>query len=232
MDDKYNVVFRGNLVPGYTPDAVKKNLSRIFKTSEVQIAKLLSAPSCAIGKNMDRQSAEKYRRVLKKGGAVCLLERVEKPSESPSEKQPSKKTPPVAKEELQSGARTYDIVFDGKLLQGFDLYSAKQNLAKALHLDFKQVHDLLSPRPSIIKAGLQDAPARKVKALMEEAGARCRIVPKGSVASGKPPEAGRRPGTHGRRIRQTAVPSRNPNPKSHLPRLRPKGLQANHPNSP
>ena len=191
MDDKYNVVFQGNLVPGYTRDAVKKNLARIFNTSEANIAKLLSDAPCAIGKDLDGKSAEKYRRALKKAGAVCILERVGKPSASASEKQrkqPSKKTAPLVEKEKTSRAETYDVVYDGKLLQGFDLYSVKQNLAKSLQLDFKQVHELLSPRPAIINAGLQGAQAKKVRAMMKKAGARCRIVPHGSVAPGKSPD--------------------------------------------
>ncbi len=191
MDDKYNVVFQGNLVPGYTRDAVKKNLARIFKTSDANIAKLMSNPPCAIGKDLDRQSAEKYRQALKKAGAVCLLERAGKPSASASEnqrKQPSEKTAPPAEKEKQSAAETYDVVYDGKLLQGFALYSVKQNLAKALQLDFKQVHELLSSRPAIINAGLQGAQAKKVRAMMKKAGARCRIVPHGTVAPGKSPD--------------------------------------------
>ena len=191
MDDKYNVVFQGNLVPGYTRDAVKKNLARIFKTSDANIAKLMSNPPCVIGKDLERQRAEKYRQALKKAGAVCLLERAGKPSVSASEnqqKQPSKQTAPLAEKEKPSRSGTYDVVYDGKLFQGFDLYSVKQNLAKALQLDFKQVHELLSPRPAIINAGLQGAQAKKVRAMMKTAGARCRIVPHGSVAPGKSPD--------------------------------------------
>ena len=228
MDDKYNVVFQGNLVPGYTRDAVKKNLARIFKTSEANIAKLLSDPPCAIRKNLDGKSAEKYRQALKKAGAVCHLERAGKPSEPNTEKrqkQPSKTTAPLAEKEKQSGAGTYDVVFDGKLLQGFDLYSVKQSLSKSLQLDFKQVHELLSPRPAIINRDLQGADAKKIRAMMKKAGARCRIVPHGSVASKKPSATVSDP-DHLATAFAKPGPAPKPEPETPAPPLPPKAPSA------
>ncbi|MDX1803220.1 MAG: hypothetical protein R3292_04010 [Alcanivorax sp.] len=92
-EQRYHVVFSGELVAGADPETVKANLARLFKMDAARVDKLFSGQPVVLKKNADQATAMKFRAVLKQAGAVCEMRALESGSPQPSG-QPA--SPPVA----------------------------------------------------------------------------------------------------------------------------------------
>jgi len=77
IDGKFNVVFRGQIVKSMALDDVKANLLKLFKSTPQSIEKLFCGKQVTIKKNLDYAAAMKYQAVLKKAGALALIQEVE-----------------------------------------------------------------------------------------------------------------------------------------------------------
>ncbi len=73
--DKYDIVFKGEVMPNLEVDRVKAALIRIFNSDEERIAKLFGGGPKTLKSGLDREAAEKYREVLKNAGAIVYLRR-------------------------------------------------------------------------------------------------------------------------------------------------------------
>ncbi|MGE0371287.1 MAG: hypothetical protein AB7Q01_05275 [Gammaproteobacteria bacterium] len=84
MDPReYDIVYSGALVAGRDPAHVKSELARLFKTDAAGVERLFSGQTVIIKKAVDRQTAEKYRAVMQKAGAVCeIRDRTEAPKDT------------------------------------------------------------------------------------------------------------------------------------------------------
>ena len=67
----YDIVFSGSLLAGRDPAQVRAELARLFKTDVAGIERLFCGQTVIIKKGIDRQTADKYRAVLEKAGALC-----------------------------------------------------------------------------------------------------------------------------------------------------------------
>ena len=75
-DEKYDVVFRGQLAKGFSIDDAKKNIGALFKLPALKVEALFSGKRVVIKKNIDCEAASKYRVAIKKaGGLVEIIER-------------------------------------------------------------------------------------------------------------------------------------------------------------
>jgi uncharacterized membrane protein YjgN (DUF898 family)/ribosomal protein L12E/L44/L45/RPP1/RPP2 len=89
---RYDVVFRGKILPGFDVDGVKSKLMDLFSISEEKAVKILKSNGIALKKNTDETTAKKFVTTLKKIGMdVTLAENkqepgsVKAPSSSPAE---------------------------------------------------------------------------------------------------------------------------------------------------
>lgn len=73
--DKYDIVFKGEVMPNLEVERVKAALIRIFNSNEERIAKLFGGAPKVLKSGLDREAAEKYRDVLKNAGAIVYLRR-------------------------------------------------------------------------------------------------------------------------------------------------------------
>jgi hypothetical protein len=69
----YDIVFSGILIAGHDPAQVRVELARLFKTDASGIERLFCGQPVFIKRSVDRQTADKYRVVLEKAGAVCEI---------------------------------------------------------------------------------------------------------------------------------------------------------------
>lgn len=92
--NRYEVAFRGELVPGTPLEQVQANLARLFQADAQRIAALFSGRRVVIKQNLDAEAAEKYRVTLERAGARVEInpivdgsEEIEltAPAESPDE---------------------------------------------------------------------------------------------------------------------------------------------------
>ncbi len=72
----FDVVFRGEILPGKDVEAVKKRLRTLLKTDAQAIDRLFSSGPVAVRKNVDAETGRKFEKVFKVAGAICFLEPV------------------------------------------------------------------------------------------------------------------------------------------------------------
>jgi len=70
-DQRYQVVFRGEIARGTGIEAVKANLAKLFKTDDARIAHLFSGKAIVLKKGLSREDGERYRALIEKAGALC-----------------------------------------------------------------------------------------------------------------------------------------------------------------
>lgn len=95
-DERYDLMFSGELVPGFELAQVKKNLQQLFRLDEHKINALFSGKSIPLKKGVDADAANKYRVAMKKAGARVDLVLVAEPPSAPAKPEPSAPTRPAA----------------------------------------------------------------------------------------------------------------------------------------
>ncbi len=69
--ERYDLVFSGDLVSGFELAQVKRNLQALFRIDESKVEQLFSGKSTVLKRGLDLDAATKYRTAMKKAGA-CL----------------------------------------------------------------------------------------------------------------------------------------------------------------
>lgn len=72
---------------------------------------------------------------------------------------------------------TYQVVFNGSLLQDAEPARVREGLARLFKIDAGRVQALFDSAPVVIKAGLDQATASKYRAAMRTVGAQCELRP-------------------------------------------------------
>ncbi len=78
----YRVILAGSLREGFATETVVRNLAVLFKRDEERVRKLLSGKPVVVRAQLDSQTARKYRKLIERAGAVCLIE-AETPTPEP-----------------------------------------------------------------------------------------------------------------------------------------------------
>lgn len=73
QEDKYDLVFAGELVKGFELAQVKRNLQGLFRIDAQKVEKLFSGAEVVLKKGVGSEAANKYRVAMKKAGAVVIL---------------------------------------------------------------------------------------------------------------------------------------------------------------
>ncbi|MDQ6157499.1 hypothetical protein NMF55_21225, partial [Pseudomonas aeruginosa] len=74
---RFEIAFSGQLVAGARPEVVKANLAKLFQADAQRIELLFSGRRVVIKNNLDAASAEKYRSVLERAGAIAVVAEME-----------------------------------------------------------------------------------------------------------------------------------------------------------
>jgi tetratricopeptide (TPR) repeat protein len=73
-EQRYRLVFAGEVSPGQDVEAVKDNLAARLKLDSGQVARLFSGKRTVIRKGVDRRKAQKYESAFLRAGAVLKIE--------------------------------------------------------------------------------------------------------------------------------------------------------------
>lgn len=92
----FDLIFRGDILPGHQLPEVKAKLAQLFKTDVVKINALFSGAAVQLKRNLDQATAEKYQTVLRKAGAAVQLAEAGKVRTAPVAASREPKTAPVA----------------------------------------------------------------------------------------------------------------------------------------
>ncbi|PCK02592.1 MAG: hypothetical protein COA42_21930 [Alteromonadaceae bacterium] len=83
--EKYDLVFNGEAVKGVSIDTAKQNLAKLFKLNAVKVETLFTGKPVTLKRNLDLDTANKYRVAIKKAGArVNLVEQQGSSAATPS----------------------------------------------------------------------------------------------------------------------------------------------------
>ncbi|GAA5314990.1 MAG: hypothetical protein AseanaTS_01940 [Candidatus Pelagadaptatus aseana] len=69
----YDIVFKGEVLDGFTEDGVKQEFARLFKQSAERVEKIFSVPSAVLKSGLDEAAAKRYREVLSDAGARIYI---------------------------------------------------------------------------------------------------------------------------------------------------------------
>jgi hypothetical protein len=69
-DSKFNVVFSGEILDGFSVDSVKANLAKRFKLSPNHLEKLFSGKEVVVKRGLPKEAAQKLQAVLAGSGAI------------------------------------------------------------------------------------------------------------------------------------------------------------------
>ncbi|MBI4963950.1 MAG: RDD family protein [Desulfomonile tiedjei] len=83
-EKSYNVILEGATIPERSRQDVVKKLSAAFSKDTAFVEKLLSGKPKLIRQKVDHATAEKYRKIIEKAGAVCRIEPVKEAEPSPA----------------------------------------------------------------------------------------------------------------------------------------------------
>ena len=72
-EQRYHVVYRGNLREGFEFETVQQNLSRIFRLPDYKAEKILKARKVVLRKNLDQNAARTFAAVLKRAGLDVVI---------------------------------------------------------------------------------------------------------------------------------------------------------------
>lgn len=74
-EQRYEVVFRGDVVPGQSIVDVKGRLAELFNAEASRIDNMFSGRPVVIKRNVDKDTAQRYQDSLRKAGAVVEIRR-------------------------------------------------------------------------------------------------------------------------------------------------------------
>lgn len=66
----FDIVFRGDLMPGHSLPEVKGRLAQLFKIDAAKVEPLFSGAAVTLKRNLDKPTATKYHTVLRSAGAA------------------------------------------------------------------------------------------------------------------------------------------------------------------
>lgn len=72
-DPKYDIYFRGEVLPGADDAQVRAAIAKIFKADDAKLAQLFSGKVNTIKKSVDKAVAAKYQQAFKNAGAKAII---------------------------------------------------------------------------------------------------------------------------------------------------------------
>lgn len=76
MDEKFRLVFRGELLEGQHRAVVKRRLAERLKLDDGQVEKLFSGDSVVVKRDADRETAARYQSLFKQAGGLLRVQAV------------------------------------------------------------------------------------------------------------------------------------------------------------
>lgn len=108
-DELFEIAFSGQIAAGEDPEQVKSRVGAMFKAGEDKLAQLFSGKRIVIKKNIDAQTAEKYRQAMERAGAVCEVVSLSPAAPSQSEAVPESPAPAPVTSSPSQRAADHDV---------------------------------------------------------------------------------------------------------------------------
>ena len=103
MDQFFDIVFNGDVVPGKSREEVVANIARLMKTDEASAQRLFERAPVVLRRRLPGESAKQVVQAFDRAGAVCrMVPAGESPAAPPEHPDTGKDSPPPQKEPLAS----------------------------------------------------------------------------------------------------------------------------------
>lgn len=118
-DRRFEVIFRGDVVPGQSLLDVKQRLSELFGAPPAKVEQMFSGRPVVIKRDLDEEAAERYRIALKDAGALVELRYVDPDREianstASADEKPASAADPADAKNSSLGRQTSDPKPDPK----------------------------------------------------------------------------------------------------------------------
>ncbi|BBM02109.1 hypothetical protein [Microbulbifer sp. GL-2] len=139
----YSLIFRGDLIAGFTAGDVKANLARLFKSSPQAVEKLFSGRPLILRKGLGRAQAEQFQATLAKIGAQATVKdesgavvAKSKPAPKSQASEPQEKAQPEAPDWTLAP-------MEGHLLKDYERKQASAVQVSTDHISLRAAEGLL-----------------------------------------------------------------------------------------
>lgn len=112
-EQRYEVVFRGDVVPGQSIVEVKQRLAELFGADSARIDGMFSGRPVVIKRNLDQETAQRYQASIRKAGAVVDIRAAADTQSEPSAKtasSPAKSAPPLPDDTVEVAPVGADVL--------------------------------------------------------------------------------------------------------------------------
>ncbi len=102
--NRYDVVFYGEILDGFEVDSVKESFTRLFSITEDMVEQIFATKRVTIKPGLDEDTANKYQQAMERVGALASIESqaLIRKDETVAEEQPDDQ-PSEVEEEVTSG---------------------------------------------------------------------------------------------------------------------------------
>jgi hypothetical protein len=80
-DERFDILFSGQLIPGQDPAAARDRIARLFKTSAAQVERLFCGRPVVVKKRVDLDTASRYRLAFRQLGALVDIRAASAPAQ-------------------------------------------------------------------------------------------------------------------------------------------------------
>lgn len=153
-EEKFDIVFRGDIVLGSNLVQVKANLAKLFKLPAPKVEALFTGKSVVLKKQLDKETAKKYQVVLTKAGAQVSV--VTNQTNIPAKPKTRKLTlAPVGANLMPRGASAKEGQAEAEEIDisGFSLKEAAGNLVDQTELAHEQAVEVALPSWNLAETG-------------------------------------------------------------------------------
>ncbi|UCH97444.1 MAG: hypothetical protein JSV88_11480 [Candidatus Aminicenantes bacterium] len=151
-DQKYRVIFRGEIAPQANPEEVKQNLAALYKVDIKKIDQLFSGKKFVLKENIDWEAAQEFAGQVEKAGARCTIVKMEEKDTGPIQLRQttgleSKKTGPEEENIFMGYETRYRLMFNGEILHDKDINEVKTNLSMFYRVKPEKLAGLFTGKP-------------------------------------------------------------------------------------
>lgn len=75
-DSRFDILFGGELLPGFAPEVVGENLGKLFKATPETVIRLMAGGVHTLKRGADRETALKYQAAMQRAGARAIIREV------------------------------------------------------------------------------------------------------------------------------------------------------------
>jgi hypothetical protein len=174
-EELFEVAFSGEIMDGADIDSVKQKIGQMFKADGSKLEQLFSGKRIPVKRQVDHDTADKYRIAFERAGAHCEIRSLSDPEPSPKPELPTD----LAKKPIQSEAVAQSSVNDNSIYTTGDYGEvAPPPLVDPLGISSDEIEDLTA---SIAPVGseLQSAYSEPEEPVIDISG--FEVAPVGSV---------------------------------------------------